>query len=294
MKLLTKGSPPPPGGARPRGVPLMTQAEHLGLTVALLAALAAVGAGCEGSSLTTVGDESLGLVVVLPGIEGPLSGLAEDVRTGLREAGVKRAIYIHAWGAPVPGAGLLINQMNFVGNRSWEAWRLASTIQTYRNGHPDQPVHVIGHSGGGGIAVFAAEALGETHVDGLVLLSASISGDYKLAPALAHCREGIVNFYNPADQALLGVGTTLAGNVDGGRAPSAGLNGFSVRPAGLYQQQVPSPAGMDPHVAATRPDFVRTRVAPWVLAPDWPPGLAQRSTEPPATADRQMAAAERR
>ena len=40
-------------------------------------------------------------------------------------------------------------------------------------------------------------------------------------------QEGIVNFYNEKDVALLGIGTTILGNVDGGRGPSAGRVGLS-------------------------------------------------------------------
>ena len=100
-------------------------------------------------------------------------------------------------------------------------------IGDYQDNHPGRPVYVVGHSGGGGVAVFTAESLPDGRkIDGLVLLSASISKGYDLHKALANCRRGIINYYSSRDVGLLGVGTTLMGNVDGGHGPSAGLKGF--------------------------------------------------------------------
>jgi len=84
-----------------------------------------------------------------------------------------------------------------------------------------------------------------------------------------------VNFYNPDDAGLLGVGTTVMGNVDGGHGPSAGLNGFSRNLNNLYQVKVTesmtASSGGGSHDAATRPRFVANYVAPWVLSSRWPP-----------------------
>jgi hypothetical protein len=63
---------------------------------------------------------------------------------------------------------------------------------------------------------------GSKPITGAVLLSASVSSDCDLTAALVGSREGIVSFYNERDVALLGVGTKLLGNVDGGRSASAG------------------------------------------------------------------------
>jgi len=237
--------------------------------------------GCESdeSIYATDARKANGLVVILPGIEGE-SEFNHGIRDGLMDGGVGYALVIRSWGVPVPGAGLLINQTNFLGNRlagAGVAWMIAE----YQNSNPGKPVFIVGHSGGGGVAVFAAEALadmeGGHRVDGLILLSASISSGYDLTKALGRCRLGLVNFFNREDTALLGVGTTVLGNVDGGHGPSAGLEGFQKDFATLYQVTVDADYGGDPHGAATREPYVSGNVAPWIKAATWPPGAAKRA-----------------
>jgi len=246
-------------------------------------------AGCgEGNARFTTPDRlANGLVVVLPGIEGE-SELNHNIRRGLEMAGLNRALPIYSWGRPIPGVGMILNQMDFVGNRL-AGVRIAKLIEQYQDEHPGQPVYVVGHSGGGGVAVFTAEGMSPgRQVDGLVLLSASIWAGYDLTKALGRCRQGIANFYNKADVGLLGIGTTLTSNVDGMRGPSAGLIGFdrlknADPPAKkeayrkLYQVDIGSRTyGGDPHTAVTRPGFVASNVAPWIAADSWPASMAHR------------------
>ena len=133
----------------------------------------------------------------------------------------------------------------------------------------------------------AAEGMPDgRQVDGLVLLSASISAGYDLTKALGRCKKGILNVYNRDDGGLLGVGTTVVGTVDGSRGASAGLTGFdgpgSAAGQDVYHklQQLEITPSMtwgdsDPHGAATRPSFVSSYVAPWILSD---PGFASRAT----------------
>jgi len=248
--------------------------------------------GCNGTnpyhSYTTADRLENGLVVILPGIEGE-SEYNHNIRRGLLQAGIDRALPIYNWGRPVPGVGMLLNQMDFIGNRL-AGVRIAKFIEEYQDKYPGRPVYVVGHSGGGGVAVFTAEGLSEgRQIDGLVLLSASIWAGYDLTKALGRCKNGIVNFYNQADVGLLAIGTTITSNVDGMRGPSAGLNGFNrltnldppekrAAYTKLYQVGV-SGHGGDPHGAVTRPGFVSSNVAPWILSPTWPAGPATRSAQ---------------
>ncbi|HNX25952.1 MAG TPA: alpha/beta hydrolase [Phycisphaerae bacterium] len=239
--------------------------------------IAMICAGCEVDAaeryMTDVRKEN-GLVIILPGIEGE-SEFNHNIRRGLVSAGSYRAMPIYNWGRPIPGLGMLLNQMDVIGNRA-AGRRIAQMIEQYEDAYPGRPVYIIGHSGGGGVAVFAAEELSKDYkIDGLVLIAASISDNYNLNKALKSCRNGIVNFYNPEDAGLLGVGTTVMGNVDGGHGPSAGLNGFNKNYNNLYQVKVTesmtAASGGGSHDAATRPRFVATYVAPWVLSSRWPP-----------------------
>jgi len=265
----------------------------LALFVACLALAAGCGVSGESNVAFVTPDRMAGgLIVILPGIEGE-SEYNHDIRRGLVLAGINQAMPIYNWGRPVPGLGMILNQMDFVGNRL-AGVRIAKLIENYQDEHPGRPVFLVGHSGGGGVAVFAAEGLSEgRQVDGLVLLSASIWAGYDLTKALGRCRSGIVNFYNPEDVGLLAIGTTVTSNVDGMRGPSAGLNGFDTAKAGaprdklaayakLYQVTVSG--GGDTHTAVTKPGYVSTCVAPWVVSTFWPARAASRGSSqlPPA------------
>jgi pimeloyl-ACP methyl ester carboxylesterase len=209
------------------------------------------------------------LVIILPGIEGE-SSLNHDIRQGLADGGMNCGLPIYNWGSPVPGLGMVFNQMDVTGNRI-EGAKIAKMIVEYQDSYPGKPVHVIGHSGGGGVAVFAAEAMPPGRmIDGLVLLSASISADYDLTKAIGNCRKGILNVYNTNDTAVLVVGTMMVGTMDGERGASAGATGFDRSFQGLYQLSVDSDAS--PHFSTARPDFVSGRIARWVAALNWPAG----------------------
>jgi len=265
------------------------------LISSLLGLLPLAGCGPAGRYLT---EERLahGLVIILPGIEGE-SQYNHDIQRGLVMANINRALTIYSWGRPVPIAGLLLNQMDVIGNRL-AGVGIANMIVRYQESHPGRPVHIIGHSGGGGVAVFAAEALPpDRKVDGLILLSASISNLYDLTTALSHCRNGIVSFYSREDVGLLVIGTTIAGNVDGIRGPAAGAVGFQ-RPgpsaaeekkaayAKLFEVPVGDErTGGDAHTAATRVGFVWSNVAPWVRARSWPATGSVRSAQLPVDVD---------
>ncbi len=243
--------------------------------VAGLLLTAGCGVSGGGKYLTDTHKEN-GLVVILPGIEG--EGIYNhNIRKGLVSAGCYRAIPIYNWGLPIPGLGLVINQTPL--GKKEAAKKIANMIESYQDNYPGRPVYLVGHSGGGGMAVFAAEGLSPGRkIDGLILLSASISSNYNLSKALSHCRGGLVNFYNPEDSALLGLGTAIMGNVDGGHGPSAGLRGFSRAYRNVWQiqltPQMTRKSGGFAHDAATRPTFVSRYVAPWVLSSRWPPNPA--------------------
>ena len=265
-----------------------------------LAMLAVAAGGCRDGNRRYLTADRLdrGLVIILPGIEGE-SRLNHEIRKGLEQSGLYCAMPIHRWGRPIPIAGPLINQVDVLGNRL-AGRRVARQIVDYLNTRPGRPVYLVGHSGGGGIAVFAAESLPTGYqVDGVVLLSASLSADYDLAKAIRHSRQGLVNFHSRADVGLLVVGTMLAGNVDGVRGPGAGAYGFKPpknadpRAYGkLYQFELGRPAEkglvaplegfLTAHASATQPEFVARYVAPWIISTAWPPPGQEGLVECPA------------
>jgi len=261
------------------------------MMISLAAVSVAAVCGCENNAAFMTPERlDAGLVVILPGIEGE-SRANQSVRRGLNSAGIDRSLQIWHWGRPVPGVGMIINQIDFLGNYI-AGERIAGRIMEYQDKYPDRPVHIIGHSGGGGIAIFAAMALPDDRkVTGVILLSASISSNYDITRALSHCSSGIVNFYNKNDVALLGLATTVLGNVGGAHGPSAGLLGFSLPGESAKEEkklayrklyQVPLGGAMlegaTAHFSTTRSGFVYEFVSPWVRSSDWPadPGIIAR------------------
>jgi len=171
-----------------------------------------------------------GLVLVLPGIEGR-SFLNHSIARGLADGGVDVAIEIFDW-----TTGIILRFLYHL--RGWrrnirQAERLVQRIVEYQKSHPGRPVYLIGHSGGGALSVLALERLPpHASVTGAVLLNAALSPHYNLSAALAHAEHGIWNFRSIFDVFFVGIGTAVAGTVDGKYTPSAGMVGFRV-PSGL-------------------------------------------------------------
>ncbi len=199
----------------------------LGLAVAL-----ALPAGCADTrGLKTAPRLERGYVIVLPGVEGK-SPMTTSVAHGLADGGVPSAIEVYDWTVGVPWVAPVWN-LRAAGHNRNEARKIAQKIVDYQNRYPGQPVHLIGHSGGGGIAVWALEALPPGHeITSAILLAPAISPNYQLSQALRRTRMGVYNFYSPYDVGFLNLGTTMAGTIDGRHGRAAGAIGFSL-PWGL-------------------------------------------------------------
>jgi pimeloyl-ACP methyl ester carboxylesterase len=165
-----------------------------------------------------------GYTIILPGVEG-LSFANSNLAQGLKNSGYDGAIEIDNW---TTGSFLLLPiHLRDINRNRREAWRIAQKIVSYQNRYPGRPVHLIGHSGGGGIALMTLEALPSgRQVTTATLLHAAVSPGYNLTDALAGTELGIWNYYSPLDLFVLGAGTSLAGTVDGHHTPAAGLVGF--------------------------------------------------------------------
>ena len=241
----------------------------------LMACVLAMGAGCN-PEWTEPERYKEGLVVVLTGVEG-VSALNLRLCTALDEGGVDWAIELTDW------SGLL----GPLGNQTLEGWNrlvaeeLSKRIVKYREEYPGRPVVVIGHSGGTAMAVWIAEAMPEGHfVDGVILLSSSLSAKYDLLPALEKSLRGIINFYSSKDSVALGVGTRAAGTMDGTRSRAAGKYGFDQPDfGGLWAYDRLFQLGWTPrmralgvrggHTGYTTSRFVKTILAPLVLEYRW-------------------------
>ncbi len=188
-----------------------------------LLAMGLLAAGCSQIKPPTSEELDRGYVLLLPGVGGTANWMGPMI-AGLREAGVDDAIDVDAWGKrPL---GTLSNLTSYEDNRK-EAARLAGKIVEYRNDHPKAPIRILGYSGGGGMALFTAEALpADMQLDRVVLLAAAISPGYDLAPTIARCRRGVVSFYSENDWGRIGMGTQMFGTMDRQKSRSAGYIGF--------------------------------------------------------------------
>jgi len=261
----------------------------------LLAVVLSVGfmlVGCNRQPYVTPERLDRGLVIVLPGIEGR-SPWNEAICRGLDEGGVDCAIELRDWTSLW---GPLFNLRAEVRNRR-QARRIAQRITLYQWEHPDRPVVLVGQSGGGAMAAWIAEALGEDGaVDGIVMLAPALSPEYMLDLALAGSRRGIINFHSSQDW-FLGVGTTVSGTMDGYHTSSAGRVGFDVPPPGpgrtdgdgrteLHRKlfQIPWTREMSVsghtggHLTSSSVRYVARYVAPFVRAEDWNAQLVARVT----------------
>lgn len=167
-----------------------------------------------------------GYTLVLTGIESAHFGHGNFV-TGLKSGGVPSEIEVVDWTTGTPA--LMLVHLRAEGRNRRKAEEIAAKITQYQDEYPGRPVQLIGHSGGGGMALLTLEALPqERQIDSAVLLAAAVSPSYDLAPALTRVERGIWNYSSLGDGVLLGVGTTVFGNVDGSHRPAAGALGFQV------------------------------------------------------------------
>lgn len=168
-----------------------------------------------------------GLIWMFPGIEGGYWSMGE-ARRAFRDKGVDSAIITYDWDHPFwPFANLMDYKTNLQA-----AQRVAGDIVQYRDLYPDQPIDLVGYSGGGGMALMVAEALPvDIHLRNIVLVHPAVSGDYDLTSTLERVDGEIVNFYSDLDWFILGVGTSVFGTMDRKKVASAGKEGFDLTKA---------------------------------------------------------------
>ncbi len=166
-----------------------------------------------------------GCTLVLTGIEGAHPGHACFV-AGLKSGGVPSEIEVIDWTTGVPA--LMLVHLRGAGRNQQQADRIAEKIVRYQDKYPGRPVDIIGHSGGGGIALLTIESLPDNRlVDSIILLAAAVSPDFDLRPVLPKVKRGIWNYTSlVGDAPLLVAGTTAFGTIDGCHMPSAGARGF--------------------------------------------------------------------
>ena len=164
------------------------------------------------------------LLLHLPGIVGHL-WVDDTYAQGIKDGGFSGDIEIRDWTHGDRGFSLFTIEEN-----QKQAQAVADALAERYRLDPDSPLFISGHSGGGGVAVWALEKLPPgVRVRDAVLLSPALSPDYDLTAALRHVSGHIHVFYSANDNFVLGLGTSLFGNMDRSKGDAAGMVGF-VRP----------------------------------------------------------------
>ena len=164
-------------------------------------------------------------MIILPGIEGR-SSLTWCIARGLADAGTDCAIVIHDW--TTKHWPLFLFHLRAERRNRREARAIADRILNYQASWPGRPVHLVGHSGGAALAVWALELLpASATVETAVLLAPALAPTYDLSAALQKTKQGIWNFHSPLDLFFLVAGTLLFGTVEGRHTIAAGNRGFS-------------------------------------------------------------------
>lgn len=223
-----------------------------------------------------------GYILVLPGSGGD-STIDHGLVHGLKDADVNAAVELYDWTVGAPG--ILDHLRDLTHNRA-QAQEIAAKIVAYEEQFPGRPVHLVGYSAGGGVAVLALESLPtDRKVTSAILLAPTLAYDYDLRFAFEHTKLGIHNFYSRLDFPLLMLMTTVVGTTEGRHTFSAGAVGFQVpqltddRMAAHYQAQLHQQEyrlGMiaDGHIGGhfgwTGHTFVARHVAPLVDAKPGP------------------------
>lgn len=162
-----------------------------------------------------------GLVVILPGIDGP-SPLNASIRRGLDRGGLPYALEIYNWHNHRLGASYA-----FTPDACRErASEIAAHVAEYRDAHPGRTVFVVGHSAGGAIGTFAAEAMPpDAPLDGLIILAPALGPTYDVTAAIRGSGGRMINCWASNDYFLRTL-TTIGQNLDGFKGRTAGQEGF--------------------------------------------------------------------
>jgi pimeloyl-ACP methyl ester carboxylesterase len=216
-----------------------------------------------------------GLVIIVEGIGG-LDMIGKSATVSFRQVGLPHEVHHFHW---THGTGRYLKDLQDTQHVLKKADELAAFIRDYRAKNPNRPIYIVAKSGGTGLALFALQRLPENTVERVILLSAAVSPNYDLRPALRATRREIVSFHSRNDRYLLGWGTSTFGTIDRYYGQSAGLGGFVIpeslseqdRPLYMRLIQVPFSARMlregvstGTHHSTSMPWFVTSEVVPWL------------------------------
>jgi pimeloyl-ACP methyl ester carboxylesterase len=151
-----------------------------------------------------------GLVIVLDGAGG-FEAASRTMRKTAAEC--KMPLEVHGFHWTHGYCRIFSDQMHASHTRR-EGQKLAELLLTCRQEAPDQPIYLVGHSAGCGVALIAAEKLPPNTLERIVLLAPAVSAKHDLRAALRSSCRGIDVFISNHDWCCLGLGVMLAGTTD--------------------------------------------------------------------------------
>ena len=184
-------------------------------------ALAMFLGGCANRPANPQTDDVLFFV---PGVAGDGGGYDGLIR-GLREGGVNQHIEVFGWGAP--GPLFVLNFQNDAIHRSAEA-KLATAMHQWHEAHPTGRIDIIAHSAGCGVTLGALALPDSPTAQTVVLLNASVSPTYDLAPPLTKIEGKLHVFHSDQDTFFLSWRTSTFGTYDNVKTKAAGNTGFDL------------------------------------------------------------------
>lgn len=226
-------------------------------------------------SFHTTERQEQGLTLVLPGIEG-LSRWNRNIAHGIDRGGFRGAIEIYDW---TRGKLYYLWNLRSRQRHQEQAQVLADKIIDYQDHHPGRPVYIVGHSGGAAMIPLTLEKLpADRSITSAALLVPALSPSYPMETAVARTEHGLWNVTSRWDLWFLGLGTLIAGTVDGRHCISAGNVGFSpevMTRSHLYGQKqihrLPYDFSMlrtghwGGHLSVTSPQFIAEYVTPRLM-----------------------------
>jgi pimeloyl-ACP methyl ester carboxylesterase len=165
-----------------------------------------------------------GYTIVVVGVNGD-NMLSAGLSRGIVEGGYSGAVEVVDW--TTGHWPLFVYHLRSTSRHDNGARAIGERVVAYRRGYPGREINLVAFSAGAAVALEALEELPESEaVDRLVLLAGAVSPAHDLRPALARCRVGLWNYYQPQDVIALWAGTIMAGTADGHHLMSAGAVGF--------------------------------------------------------------------
>lgn len=244
-----------------------------------------------------------GYIYYLDGAGGGTArkNFAGGIKDGLLAAEYTGAGEMFSWETD---KGLLKDQKASVAYKRSKARELATEIEKHMAEYPGNPVSILAWSAGCAQAVFALEELPETSpIERVVLLGASISGDYDLTEALKRIRDQVYIFTSTKDE-MIGFMMKFTGTADRKfHDPGAGIHGFILpedaneETRRLYAEKITTipwtkefkkSGDKGRHYDNVRMEFIRDRVAPILMRPAvQSSGALVGTSQPASTSDNQ-------